>query len=209
IAAAIWVWKSSQSSNEIAAPPRFLSYSLKSLPDPNKKENRGKEPTPLAGEIIFSPGDELSFIFSSPQQGYLYILNEGPESKNESPAYILLSPRLDPYGTPILKANQKFFFPSEFRSVETPWIFVDSEQGTEKVWLIWSERSIKELEAARKWIETDRGEIKDAREVKDIQQFLDKYAAWTLPVAERVESQTNLRGGKDGLLIYPVKLEHR
>lgn len=219
IAAAVWVWKSSQSSNQAttqstnitatAVPPRFLSYSLKSLPDPNRKENSGKEPTPLAGEIIFSPGDELSFIFNSPQQGYLYILNEGPEPKNGLPSYILLSPRPDPDGTPILKANQQFFFPSERRTKETPWIFVDSEQGTEKVWLIWSEHSIKEFEAARKWIKTDRGEIKDAEEVKAIQQFLNKYSAWTLPVAERGERQTNLRGGKDGLLIYPVRLEHR
>jgi hypothetical protein len=104
-----------------------------------------------------------------------------------------------------LKAGRPLYIPSE----QPPWLTIDSEKGAETLWLIWSERSIGEFEVARKWLnEQDGGEIKDAPEIKAVQQFLDKHYTDAKPKVEKDEQQTNLKGGKDGLLIYPIKLAH-
>lgn len=207
VAAAIWfaTSKPSPSPTPVIVAAQQLSYSTSVLQNPAK--NPGKAPLALAGEIIFTPGDQLRLNLNSPQEGYLYIVNEGPQPKNGLPVYNLLFP--DPArvseGTPSLKAGRPLYIPAE----QPPWLTIDSETGAETLWLIWSERSISELEAARKWLnEKDGGEIKDAAEIKAIQQFLDKHYLTAKPKVEKDEQQTNLKGGKDGLLIYPIKLAH-
>jgi len=193
------------------APPlvivdsRQLSYSMRVLQNPEK--NPGKPPLAFAGEIIFTPGDQLRLDISSSQEGYLYIFNEGPQPKNGMPVYNLMFP--DPAqiseGAPSLKPGRQRFIPSE----QPPWSRIDKETGAETLWVIYSERSISELEAARKWLnEKDGGEIKDAAEIKVIQQFIDKHYPDAKPKVERDEQQTNLKGGKDGVLVYPIKLAH-
>jgi serine/threonine protein kinase len=207
IAAAIWfvIGKTPSATPPVTSPALQLSYSTSVLQNPTK--NPGKAPLAFAGEIIFTPGDQLRLNLNSPQEGYLYIVNEGPQPKNGLRVYNLLFP--DPTrvseGTPSLKADLPLFLPAE----QPPWLTIDNEKGAETLWLIWSTRSISELEAARKWInEKDGGEIKDTGEIKAIQQFLDKHYPETKPKVEKDEQQTNLKGGKDGLLIYPIKLQH-
>jgi serine/threonine protein kinase len=207
IAAVIWfaMGKTPSATPPVVPPALQLSYSTSVLQNPSK--NPGKSPLAFAGEIIFTPGDQLRLNLNSPQEGYLYILNEGPQPKNGLRVYNLLFP--DPArvseGTPSLKAGLPLFLPAE----QPPWLTIDDEKGAETLWLIWSTHSISELEAARKWInEKDGGEIKDTGEIKAIQQFLDKHFPETKPKVEKDEQQTNLKGGKDGLLIYPVKLQH-
>ncbi|MEP7339747.1 MAG: protein kinase [Acidobacteriota bacterium] len=207
IAAAIWFAMSGTppATPPVAAPSRQLSYSLRVLQNPAK--NPGKPPLSFPGEIIFAPGDELCLNFNSPQAGYLYIINEGPQPKNGLPVYNLMFP--DPtriaMGAPSLKASQQLVVPSE----QPPWFNIDAEVGTEILWLIWSEQPVNELEATRKWFNpTDKGEINDAGETRAIQQFIDKRYAETKPKVEKDELQTNLKGGKDGLLIYRLPLAH-
>ncbi|MGE0129515.1 MAG: protein kinase [Blastocatellales bacterium] len=213
ISAAIWFsWRAGSvnqqgggqpSSPTPIAPSRMLNYSLRV-----RAKGPNQNPVQLAGEIIFSPGDELCLIFNSPQDGYLYIVNEGPNTVNGLPQYNFLfpAPELIAANAPSLQANQQLYIPSE----QPPWFLVDQEQGTEKHWLVWSERPVAELEAVKKWLnEKDRGEIKDAKEIRSVQQFLNQHYSAARPVAEKDESQTHLKGGKDGVLVYPVKLEHR
>lgn len=191
------------SSPASVAPSRLLNYSLRV-----RAKGPNQQPVQLAGEIIFSPGDELCLVFNSPQDGYLYVVNEGPNTVNGLPQYNFLfpDPKLVGANAPSLKANQQLFIPSE----QPPWFPVDQEQGTEKHWLIWSSHPVAEMEAVKKWLnEKDGGEIKDANEIRSVQQFLNQNYPAARPVAEKDESQTHLKGGKDGLLIYPVKLEHR
>jgi class 3 adenylate cyclase/tRNA A-37 threonylcarbamoyl transferase component Bud32 len=213
ISAAVWYWPRRQSRpteqaavNVAAAPPRWLSYSIRARPNPQKYPNAQTESLP--GEIIFTPGDQLRLNLVSPQEGYLYIINEGPEPVNGLPRYNVLFPAPQPESAsaPSLKANQPLYLPQE----EPPWFGVDEEQGTEMVWLVWSERSISELETVRKWLNaTDGGEIKDAGEIRLVREFFQRHYPAARPVAEKDEQQTNLKGGKDGLLVYPVRLAHR
>ncbi|MGH9847361.1 MAG: protein kinase domain-containing protein [Blastocatellia bacterium] len=188
------------------AGSRMLNYSIRVRLNPKKNPNQA--PAVLAGEIIFSAGDELCFAINSPQDGYLYIINEGPRPVNGLPRYNVLfpDPRRFSAEAPSLRMNQPLFIPSE----RPPWFPVDAEQGAEKLWLVWAERPVGEMESVRKWLnDRDGGEIKDEAEIRAVEQFLNQNYSSARPVAEKDEHQTHLKGGQNGLLVYPVKLEHR
>ena len=191
-----------QSPQPPVAAPRLLNYSLKVL-----ARGSDKNPVELPGKIIFTLGDKLRFTFSSPQDGYLYIINEGPKIVNGLPQYNFLfpDPREIADNAPSLRANQQLFVPKE-----PYWFDADNQQGTEKHWLVWSERPVAELEALKKWLnEKDGGEIKDANEIRSARQFLNQNYSAARPVAEEGEHQTHLKGGKDGILVYPMTVAHR
>ena len=202
----VWRWQRTGPASQTsvpAVPQRLLSYSLRTRPNPQQNPNAKEES--LSGEIIFTPGDELRLNFVSAQEGYFYLLNEGPEMVQGLPRYNVLFPSTT-IASPTLRANQPLYIPQE----KPPWFSVDREQGTETMWLIWSPHSIDALETTRKWINTkDGGEIKDAAEIKLVQDFLRQHYPAAKPIAEKDEQQTNLKGGSDGLLIYAMKLNHR
>lgn len=198
--------KGGKETPPVAVPALQLNYSLLVRKDPTK--NPGKEPISFPGEIVFTPGDQLKMILSSQQEGFLYIVNEGPQSKNGLPAYNFLfpDPKLTPDNVPSLTSIKSLIIPSDRSDA---WFTVDSEQGTEIFWLIWSEKSIPELEAAKKWLTPQfGGEIQNASEVAAIQQFINKNYPANKPVAEKDDNQTHLKGGKDGVLVFPVRLAH-
>ena len=191
-----------QSPQPPASAPRLLNYSLKVL-----ARGSTDNPVELPGRIIFTLGDKLRFIFNSPQDGYLYIINEGPEIKDGLPQYNLLfpDPREFPDNAPPLRANQQLFVPKE-----PYWFDADNQQGTEKHWLIWAARPVAELDAVKKWLnERDGGEIKDPNEIRSVRQFLNHNYSVARAVAEEGEHQTQLKGGRDGMLIYPLPIAHR
>lgn len=209
IGLAVWLWQRAKGTagNSPPAPAaatmpaRLLSYSFR-VRDPQGRI------TPLPGEVIFSAGDELRIDLISPQDGYIYLVNEGPELKNGLPAYNILFPHPEqvPANTPSLRADQSLYIPQE----KPPWLLVDNEPGAETLWLVWSERPINELESVKKYLldKTNPSEIKEAGDIKMVQGFLNRHYPATKPTAEKDE-QTHLKGGKDGLLVYPVRLAHR
>ncbi|MGH9935664.1 MAG: protein kinase domain-containing protein [Blastocatellia bacterium] len=192
-----------QSSPTPIAPSRSLNYSLRV-----RAKGPDQKPVELSHEVIFTPGDELCFIFDSPQAGYIYIINEGPNKVNGLPQYNFLfpNPKSVPANLPSLKANQPLFVPSE----QPPWFPVDNEKGKETQWMVWSDRPVTQMEKVKKWLnEKDLGEIKDAEDIRMVSQFLSQSYSAAAPVAEKGRRQTHLKGGKDGLLVYPMEVEHR
>ncbi|MEO6725040.1 MAG: protein kinase [Blastocatellia bacterium] len=184
----------------VIVPTRQLNIS-------SRVQQKGKPPLDVPGDIIFTPGDQLRLTFNSPQEGFLYIVNESPKMKNGLPVYNFSFPEPERVaaGAPSLKAGRPLYIPSE----QPPWLLIDNEKGTETLWLIWSDHSISVFEGARKWLnEKDGGEIKDTVEIRAIQQFIDKYFLEAKPKVEQDEGQKTLKGGKDGLLVYPLKLAH-
>src|SRR5262245_30226947 len=73
-----------------AVPERRLSYSLLALKDP--KRNPGAQPFASHGGVIFKEGDQIRLNLSSPQAGYLYVINEGPELTGGPPDFIVMFP---------------------------------------------------------------------------------------------------------------------
>ena len=89
---------------------------------------------------------------------------------------------------------------------ETSWLAFDREQGVERLWLVFSEDPVSELESAGRFANPQsRGLVTDAAQNKLIQDFLSSHS--TKPEAEKGDNETTLKtSGK--LLVYPIRLEH-
>lgn len=190
-------------SNLITEPERLLTYSITLQKDP--KRYPGSKPFQLPGEVIFSVGDRVRLTFTSPQSGFLYIINEAPEiSGNKSSFNVLFPSSTSNNGSAQLQANQAIQIPERGDG----FVF-DAEEGTEKLWLVWSANPVTDLEALKKWANpTDRGEIKDAAQTNTLRDLFAK-PGMVKPDIEKdeVKKQTSVKG-KGEMLIKLINLEH-
>jgi len=186
------------------APARQLSYWLTVQKDP--KRYPSSKPFILGSEIIFEAGYQVQLHISSPQAGYLYIINEGPVQTNGLPDYNVLFPdTATNNGSAEMTANQQIQVPQPSGN----WIIFDKEEGVEKIWLIWSERSVPELEAVKgRANPQDLGVINDSSQIKSVAQYLATQSA-AKPEVEKDEMNKRTKlTAKNSVLIGVVKLEH-
>jgi serine/threonine protein kinase len=185
-----------------------LSYSLEVQKDPNRYP--GDKPFILPDAILFSDGDRVRFLISSPQSGYLYIINEGPNRTNDLPQFNVLFPdTITNGGSAEIRANQRVQIPQPSSKPHLDWFILDKQTGAEKIWLVWSKGSVPELEAVKGWANPkDRGAIGNPNQIKSVEQYLAARSA-TEPEIEKNEAtrQTTLKS-KGEALVKLVKLEH-
>jgi hypothetical protein len=203
----ISIWRSSRARTNasVAAPPtapvaaeeRTLVYwiTVQKFRDGQPFEN----PFTLAGEINFEREYHIRINVRSSQSGYLYILNEGPA---QEPEYVVLFP------TPTANKGSAFLDQQGLvRIPEQTWIRFDAEQGVEKLWFVFAEAAIPELEAVKKFAnQKDAGLISDADLRKGVQTFLNNHAS-QVAKPDKQDEQTILKApGK--LLVYRMRLDH-
>lgn len=182
---------------------RALSYWVEVQKYRNGKPD--KDPFRLPGEIMFQKDDRVRFNISSPQAGYLYIINEGPLETAGLPTYNVLFP------TPTANGGSSAIAPNE--PIQIPgqsWFKIDEERGTEKLWLIWSAQSLDDLDSIAKAVVTSKalGTITDPTQIKLVQSFIAAHS--TSPpklVKDEANKQTTVRATTDPLLNL-IKLEH-
>ncbi|HVS82446.1 MAG TPA: serine/threonine-protein kinase, partial [Pyrinomonadaceae bacterium] len=142
-AASVLIWKrnalfGNRNANIGASlPERSLAYSLTV-----QKMRYGKpfqDTFESSGQEIFENGWKFRMNLSSPQEGYLYLLNEGPAAGDSTTYNVLFPEARTNAGSPRVSAEQK---------LQTAWMRFDEHQGTEKFWLVWSASPVKELDAA-------------------------------------------------------------
>ena len=164
-----------------------------------------QQPFPLAKEMLFPPDYRIRLMFNSPEPGYLYLINEGPVANNGLPAYNVLFP--SPFrgsGSALLRPNQEIPIPSE-----NDFFVFDSQQGDEKIWLVWAKASVPEMEAVKSWVNRrDQDRIKDPLQAGAVKQFLARHSERS-PQVEKDEKnvRTVVRGPGD-VLVGLVRLEH-
>ncbi len=183
------------------APPgtqRLLSYGLtvqkmrSGRPYQDRFESSGQE--------IFENGWKFRVHLTSPQTGYLYLLNEGPAAGGATTYNMLFAASAANSNVPPVTANQK---------TETAWMVFDDHQGTERFWIVWAAQAVAELEAVKGVINAkDKGEIGDADQAKAVKLLLEKHSS-DKPEAQKdtVNKQTNLKG-KGDVLVHLLELEH-
>jgi serine/threonine protein kinase len=202
------VWRAVQPKPAPIAPvyipeePTQLSYFLTVQRDPDRF--RGSKPFQLDREMIFGDGDLIRFTFVAPQDGYLYIFNQSPEPNANLFTILFPSPTTN-NGSSKLTAEQQIHIPKIGE-----WFKLVKDEGTEKLWIVWTANSIDKLEALKKWANpNDLGEIKDLNQVVDLNQFLISQAD-NPPAVEKDESQkrTTLMIQGD-ILVKMIALEHR
>ena len=185
------------------APERVLTYSITAQKNP--KLYPGSKPFQLPGEVIFSPGDRVRFTVSSPQAGYLYVINESPAASHAAPSFNVLFPSTTSNNNSAqLAANQQIQIPERGDG----FIF-DAEQGTEKLWLVWSANAVAELEAVKRWANPqDRGEVKDSAQASLLREFLAGHSTSKLDIEKDETKKQTIVKGKGDVLAKLVNLEH-
>lgn len=186
----------------VAASERKLSYWMTV-----QKYRNGRpfeKPFRLAGEINFEKDYRVRLNVSSPQPGYLYILNEGPSGAEGAYSFVVLFPSSTANdGLSYLAANQRIEIPQQ------SWFQFDAEEGTEKLWLVFSANAVPELEAVKQFANPkDRGLVKDAGLNARVHEFLKAGAGARVELQKDDQLKQTSLTVADAILVHPVKLEH-
>ena len=201
------MWRASR-ARSVAAPPAAsvpaevttLTYSITVQ---KYRDNRAyQDPFTLAGEINFEANYRIRLNVRSPQNGNLYVLNEGPAVESGLPDFVVLFPSPSSYdASAVVKADQSVQIP------EKTWLQFDAEQGVEKLWVIFATYEVPELERMRFYAGFKAaGRVYQDDDRKLIQKFLADHATLK-PSLDKGDKETTLNiPGK--LLIHPIRLEH-
>jgi serine/threonine protein kinase len=185
-----------------AAVERTFSYSMRVQKYRNGKPY--KQPFIIPGEINFEPDDRIQVLFASPQDGYLYLVNRGPDDRASS---MILYP--DGSKSALIAAKQQVQVPAPSKNPEEDWIGFDKEEGPERLWFVWSLKPIPILEDVKKWSNPkDLGEIKDANQDQQVREFLASKEG-SLPEGKRNQDGTRTTvGGSSDVVVFRIYLQH-
>jgi hypothetical protein len=195
--AGILVWKRDAIFGA-RGPERSLAYSLtvQKMRDGKPYQNEFAS----SGQEIFENGWKFRMNLTSPQDGYLYLLNEGPAS--DSATYNVLFPESKTNsGSPRVNANQK---------LQTAWMRFDDNQGTERFWMVWSASPVKELEAAIGAVnDRDIGEIKDEAKARSVRDFLKQRSSPKPDLTKDSANEQSIIKARTDVLVSAIELKHR
>ncbi len=153
-----------------------------------------------SGQEIFENGWKFRLNLNSPQEGYLYLLNEGPAAGDATTYNVLFPEARTNNGSPRVAAAQK---------LQTNWMRFDDHQGTEKFWIVLSASPVKELEAVTSAVnEKDQGEIKDSAQTRAVRDFLQKHSSPKPEVAKNSAKKQTTVKSKGEVLVNYIELEH-
>ena len=179
---------------------RALTYSI--TVQKFKDDRPFQNPFELAGEINFEANYRIRLNIRTDQPGYFYVLNEGPTDESNDLQYIAVFPSPTANsGSEVLAASQSITIP------ERSWLRFDEEQGVEKLWLVFSDESVPELEGIKAFASgRTRGLITDSAVNQTVKGFLNSRSVPPVTV-EKGEKHTILKTSQD-TLVYAVRLEH-
>ena len=189
--AAGWQWF-------IRAPERDLTYFLTIQPYRNGKPV-GEE-FPSAGREIFEEGWKFRVHLTSPQEGFIYLLNEEIDGSGGNFALLFPLPSWR-QGSARLAAGER---------LQTDWYVFDQEPGRELLRLVWSARPVPELEALRELANPiDRGRISAPAQIEAVRAFLGRHPETPGENPRELPNrQTHVRGSGE-VLVWPIELQHR
>jgi len=189
---ALFIHSQRPTGRPAAAPTtvRSLSYSL-------LIKTKTGEVRPLAREMVFPPGYQMRFRFSSSQDGFLYVVNEGPPQRDGAIwTWLFPYPALN-RGSSALSASAPLLLPPD------SFIQLDKMEGQEKVYVVWSDHEIPELQDAV--LASDKsGQVRVAA-IPVIRAIISKAS----PDVEviKADSETVIRGHSP-VLVKLITLEH-
>jgi serine/threonine protein kinase len=197
-AAGVVVWKREAIFGSRKTAERSLAYSL------TVQKMRDGKPYQYqfesSGQEIFENGWKFRINLSSPQDGYLYLLNEGPASGDATTYNVLFPESQSNGGSPRVTANQK---------LQTAWMRFDDHQGTENFWLVWSASPVKELETVTGVVnDRDLGEIRDAAKARAVRDFLKQHSVTKPEVTKDSAKKQSVVKVKLDVLVSMIELEH-
>ena len=189
-------------SNPAPAVQRAVSYWITV-----QKYRDGKpfqDPFRLSDDINFEKDYRIRLSIKSPESGRLYLLNEGPPAADQTPTFNVMFPTTSANNSSaLLTANQQIQIPQE------SWFQFDEQQGTEKIWLVWAEKDVPELEAVKGFANPkDRGVVSSPGLRSALNEFLKTHSSTNISVERDVDKKETTVKANDAILVHAVKLEH-
>ena len=215
IVVAVLSWRSLNSPSvdehgraEQRMPVRSLRYTMEVLRDPERYPRN--KPFNAFDNAILGPGDRIRFYLNSPEPGSFYVINEGPAQTDGLPEFIFLFPDTQTNGgSAQIQAGQPMRIPLPGDDPDN-WFQLDQEEGVEKIWLVWSQREVPELERVKSWANPkDQGVIKDSGQRRSVANYLTKPSASNVEVERDERSKETRLKGEGETLIWSLKLVHQ
>jgi serine/threonine protein kinase len=175
-------------------PERYLSYSLTVQKYRDGKPYQSEFQS--SGREIFEPGWRFKLNLTSPQEGYLYLLNQEPGGN-----YVLLFPLPSHQnGSARIEANERF---------QTRWYVFDDQPGTETFRLVWAAESVPELDRFRELVNPSvKGRISDPAQIQVVKKFLEQHTAAQVESHQDQQSRQTRVRGRGNVLVTLIELEH-
>lgn len=189
----------SNTAEKINPPtPRELTYFLNV-----QKMRDGKpfeEPFKSSGQEVFESGYKFKMTFQADADGFIYLFNEDKDAEGSTIYNILYPTPKTKNGSAEVKAKEQ---------IETGNNTFGGKRGTEIVWLVWTANEQDELKAARKAAFDGQGTIKDEKNVRQLTDFLQKYAEEKPEAIKDSANQQTIVKGKGDVVAHRIELEHR
>ncbi len=164
-----------------------------------------QEPFRLRDDINFEKDYRIRLHINSAQRGRLYLLNEGPPAGGEqTPTFNVLFPSATANnGSALLTENQEIQIPQQ------SWFQFDAQQGTEKIWLVWAEQDLPELEAVKGFANPkDRGVVSSPGLRTAVNEFLQAHSTPGVSVERDEDKKETIVRANREILVHVIKLEH-
>lgn len=193
---AFYLSRSHQVSPPASGPQRSFNYWLTV-----QKMRDGRlyqDPFQSSGQEIYENGYKFRLNVSSPDPGYLYVINEGtPDEAGTSMTMV--------YPTPLRK---NAFVSSQ--PVQTNWNTFSGQAGTENLWIVWSASPVSQLEAAKAEAFNNRkGALADLNSIRAVKEFLTTHAEPKPQSTKDATAQQTHVSGVGDVLVKLAQLEHR
>jgi len=189
-------------SNAAANVERTLSYwiTVQKYRDGKAFEN----PFRLRDDINFEKDYRIRLNITSSQSGRLYLLNEGPPGSDQTRTFNVMFPSdTANHNSAVLIENQQIQIPQQ------SWFQFDGQQGTEKIWLVWAEQEVPELEAVKGFANSkDRGVISSPKLQMAVSEFLKTHSSSIASVERDEDKKETIVKANREILVHVIKLEH-
>ena len=195
VTASLYVFRVSQ-HRAAPTPTRSFSYWLNVQ---KVRDGRNYEDDFQAtDQQVFEGGDKFRLHVSSPDQGYLYVIDEAPPELDGARLTML-------YPTP---SRDNAFVLNQ--PVHTNWHSFPGTSGTENLWIIWSTAMIREFETAKiDAFENKRGALTNPSSLLAVREFISEHAVRKPESSTDTTSQmTHVRGSGD-VVIKQVLIQHQ
>ncbi|HSE33813.1 MAG TPA: serine/threonine-protein kinase [Pyrinomonadaceae bacterium] len=190
-------------STSPASPQRTLTYSI--TVQKYRYNKPFETPFQLGKEMIFELDYQIRLNINSAQAGFLYVLNEGPSDKGQPGEFVVLFPSST--------SNSGSALVSENHPVQIPdksWIHFDNEKGTERLWLVFAENAVRELEPIRTFASPKTaGLITDTAVRDEVQAFLRSHSNDKPLVEQDLDRKQTIVSSRRDLLVHAIDLEHQ
>jgi len=183
---------------------RTLTYSL--LVQKMRGGSKFQEPFESSGQEIFESGYRFHLSFAPPDDGFLYVFNEGLNKNNERYFSVIFPTPKQNVGSTEVKSGE------QYKSGENKF---SGAPGTENFWIIWSREKPEAAEQAVKNAFDNDGKIEELGKVADaslsdnLKNYLEKEKNSTAPNTKDAEKKLSKIEFEGDAIVYLLHLEHR